>query len=343
MQLPKLPDIDVAGKRILLRADLDVPFADGKIEDDTRIQAGLPTIEYLLEKGASQIIIIGHAGRPQGVDKSLSLAPVASWFMQKLVASSQQLEATHLSGFDGWKITDKVSLLENLRFDEGEEKNDPEFSKQLASLADIYIDDAFSVVHREHASIVGVAKLLPHVAGLRLEKEVEVLSNVLENPKRPLVVLIGGSKMETKLPVIRKMTDVADHVLVGGKLPSEHEALIDIDTKKVTVATLSLDETDITAASVEKFIEELGKAQTIVWNGPMGLIKEDALDTEKGTREVAEAIAQSAAYKVVGGGDTLGYLKHLRLAEKFDFVSTGGGAMLDFLAGEKLPGLEALR
>lgn len=353
MKLPLLEEAQVLGKRVFLRSDLDVPLSQqSTIEDDTRLRYGLPTVEHLLKNGAT-VIVSGHLGRPKGVDKNLSLELVAKWLSDRL--KFNDLRFRKLGDFDGWEISANLTLLENLRFHEEEEKNDLEFAKKLASLADIYINDAFSVVHRDHASVVGIAKLLPHFAGLRLQKEVEVLSSILESPKGPLVIIIGGVKMETKLPVITNLSRAADHILVGGKIAQEAKNL----PQNVLVANLTPDGFDITSESVAKFIEIIQEAKTIVWNGPLGMInskfeirpfgsaqgknsKLGEMDTEKGTREVAEAIAKSSAYKVVGGGDTLGYLQRLGIIDKFDFVSTGGGAMLAFLSGEKLPGLEAL-
>lgn len=338
--LPLLTDTDVLGKRVFLRSDLDVPLLEMTIEDDTRLQAGLPTIQYLLEHGAT-VIVAGKLGRPDGVDKSLSLKPVAEWLVKKLQPNTYNLTPTTLGDFDGWRIADKLFLLENLRFYPGEEANDSQFAQKLASLADIYVNDSFAVSHRNHASIVGVPALLPHFAGLRMAKEVEVLGDVLENPKRPLVVVIGGAKVETKMPLITKMIETADTILVGGKLPLEPQVQA-MHENKLIIATLTADGTDITAESVEKFSSAIEDAQTIVWNGPLGLIKEDTTDTEKGTREIALAIAKSNAYKIVGGGDTLDYLRRLGIIGQFDFVSMGGGAMLSFLSGEELPGLKAL-
>lgn len=357
MKLPSLRDIDVAGKRVFVRADLDVPLAQQPtannkqttIEDDTRLKAAMPTIEYLLQQGAT-VIVGGHLGRPHNarasrgksnsVDEHSSLGPVARWLSERFKIYDARFKK--IGDLDGWQISDNLWLLENLRFYDGEEENDPEFAKKLASLADVYVNDAFSVAHRAHASVIGLARLLPHYAGLRLTKEVEVLSQVLENTKRPLVVIIGGAKVETKLPLVEKMRKFADYVLIGGKLPQQH-SLQNIKNEKLIIADLIEEGTDITKESVDRFLQAIEKAATIVWNGPLGLIHKDAIDTEKGTREVAAAIAQSSAYKIVGGGDTIDYLQRLGIIDKFDFVSMGGGAMLAFLSGKKLPGIEALR
>lgn len=339
-KLPDIKNVNLKGKRVFVRADLDVPLSEFRvIEDETRLVAGMPTIQYLLEKGA-RVIVGGHLGRPRGFDKNLSLEPVAKWFSIKYKVLS--IKYKKLEDFDGWEIGENLFLLENLRFYEGEEKNDPEFAQKLAKLADIYVNDAFAMCHRNHASIVGVPSLLSHYAGLRLQKEVEELSNILEKPKRPLVVIIGGQKIETKLPLIEKMEKFADFVLVGGKIAQEAKKVKANLNKKVIVADSNQEGTDITEESLNQFLSVIKNAKTIVWNGPLGRIGAQKVDSERGTKELAKAIAQSSAYKVIGGGDTTEFVKRIGLFDKFDFVSTGGGAMLTFLSGEKLPGLEAL-
>ena len=413
MKLPALEKAKVFGKTVFLRADLDVPLSengrqmtddrtqrteDRKIEDDTRLVAGLLTIEYLL-KHSAKVVIAGHLGRPKGIDKSLSLQPVAYWLQghldPDLSGERSQWDLSSLSAprndkntvkeikmgeFQGWQLGDNLFLLENLRFYKGEQDNDSEFTKKLASLADVYVNDAFAVSHRKHASIVGVPKYLPHFVGFRLQKEVEVLSGVLEQPKRPLVVVIGGAKIETKLPLVEKMRDFADYVLVGGKIAKDFTVILKVQHEKVKnrkatlfVADLREDGFDITPKSIDKFLQIVSLAKTVVWNGPVGMIRskvnpstssgltlsgaphrlvqggvewiksqKSKVDTEEGTRELTKGIVRSKAYTVVGGGDTVGFLRNLGLLDKFSFVSTGGGAMLEFLSGEKLPGLIAL-
>jgi len=378
MQLPSLRNAEVKRKRVFLRADLDVPLSETRnskletrnIEDDTRLKACLPTIEYLLKQGA-KIIIAGHLGRPTGLNHEarienheLSLRPVAEWFAKKLNHNSSFIiHDSSLGDFDGWEIGPNIFLLENLRFYEGEEANDPEFAKKLASLADIYVNEAFANSHRNHASIAGVPKYLPGFAGLHLEKEVEVLSGILKDPKRPLVMIIGGAKIETKLPLIKKMHKIADYVLVGGKLAEEVKTLLRIQHERISVgssgrksalliADLNNEGTDITPKSVENFLQILNLAKTVVWNGPMGKISDDKsiiANSEQGTKKLAEGLVRNSAFAVVGGGDTVGFLEKICILETFaclprtrSFLSTGGGAMLSFLSGEKLPGIEAL-
>jgi phosphoglycerate kinase len=343
-----LKDVDVKGKRVFLRLDLDVPLVDGQIDDDFRLLSAIPTIEYLLKHNA-KIILAGHLGRPEGIDKSLSLEPVAHWFGKRF--KIQDLRFKRIGGFEGWEIDDDIFLLENLRFNSGEETNDSLFAQKLAGLADVYVNDAFAMCHRNHASIAGITKFLPHFAGLHLQKEVESLTGVMENPKRPLVVIVGGKKLETKLPLVEKMHRIADYVLVGGKIAEEAKALIKVQHEKISgrkavllVADSTPDNSDITDKDAENFLQIIALAKTIIWNGSMGIIggKFQNLATEKGTKKIVEGILKTRAYAVVGGGDTVEYLNKLGVLDKFSFVSTGGGAMLSFLSGEKLPGLEAL-
>lgn len=345
MKLPNIKDAKVSGKRVFLRADLNVPLSERlKIEDDTRLLETLPTIKYLLNRLAN-VVIASHLGRPKGKDSKLSLLPVCRWIEKE---TNLKAKKDNLQGFEGWKFADNLFLLENLRFYPGEEKNDEQFAKKLASLADIYVNDAFGVSHRKNASIVAVAKFLPHFAGFLLQKEVEVLSSVLENPARPLVVIVGGAKIETKLPLIDKMHDFADYVLVGGKLAMETKTLINLQHEKqdkirsaLLVSEMDSSGMDITKESTENFLQIIKLAKTIIWNGPVGRVEEPEF-AEQSAR-LAKGIIESGAYSVVGGGDTLAFLDKEKLLDKFSFYSTGGGAMLAFLSGEKLPGIEALR
>ncbi len=360
----------LTGKTVLLRIDTDVDIEDGlpagrqgQILDGGRLESSIETIKLLLKKGA-EINIVGHLGRPSLPNSKLSLEPVAEWLAKKFKVKSAGWRTKFRVGkFDGWKITDRINLIENIRFFKGEEDNDSDFARELSLLGDVYVNEAFAVSHRAHASIVGVPKFLPSYAGLHFKKEVDELSKVINNPKRPLTILIGGAKIETKLPLVSKMHRVADYVLVGGEIAEQTRVLIKVQHERipgnksmVLVADMIESELDITSQSVENFKQVLGSSATIVWNGPVGLISPPSQrlirqladksqkfeDTERGSRELAEFIVGTNAYKVVGGGDTLAFLKHVNLLSKFDFVSTGGGAMLEFLSGHKLPGLKAL-
>ncbi|MCL5746882.1 MAG: phosphoglycerate kinase [Patescibacteria group bacterium] len=362
MNLRSIKDEDVKNKKVFFRADLDVPLENGKIKDTTRLKAWLPTLEYLL-KNQAHVFIAGHLGRPKPKlrfnnselrieEPEFSLRPVAEWLKNQLEIHSE-LKGVDIGGFKGWEITGNVSLLENLRFYKEEEANPSTssgqaFSQKLASIADIYVNDAFSSSHRAHASIVGVAKLIPRFAGFRLLEEVDTLSRVLENPKRPLVMIIGGAKIETKLPLVEKMHGFSDYVLVGGEIAENDKVLLKVQHEKIKakksillVADLTENKKDITEKTAENFLQVCQAAQTVVWNGPMGLIEEE--EYQKGTNILAEGLGSLSSYRIVGGGDTLGFLKEKNILDKFSFVSTGGGAMLEFLAGEKLPGIEILK
>lgn len=314
INLPQLKDFDLKGKKVIVRADLDVE--PSKL-DDLRIQSLIPTLDYLKSQNA-QITMIGHRGRPEGkVDESLSLKP-----FEKV--------------FDKWG----AKVEENLRFDPGEESNDPLFANKLASLGDLYVNEAFAASHRAHASIVGLPKLLPHAAGLRFVQEVENLARVFQEPKRPVVIIISGIK-DDKLSFVEDFLKIADKVLIGGRLPDYiHDASPLRKNPKVLIADLMPDKEDITIHSVEKFEDEISKAGTIVVSGPISKFEEEG--HRQGTKRIFEAATKSPAYKVAGGGDTEAAIKLLGLSDKFDWMSVGGGAMLTFLAKGTLPGIEAL-
>lgn len=341
--LKKIQDAELQGKKVLLRLDLDVPIENGEITDDSRLESSLETLDLLLTK-AQKIIIVGHLGRPEGKNEKFSLRIVASWFSKKL---NLELKETAVGEFDGFDLGNNIQFLENLRFYKEEEENGEEFANKLASLADLYVNDAFAVSHRAHASIVGIPKLLPSCAGLRLQKEVEELSKILENPSRPLTIIIGGAKIETKLPLVEKMHAFADYVLVGGEIAEHVKELAKVAHEKIEgkksillVADLTSDNEDISKVSIQNFIQVINSSKTIVWNGPMGEFEKGF---ENGTREIAKAVAKSDAYTMVGGGETIEFLKKEGHLDKIKFASTGGGAMLEFLAGVKLPGIEALQ
>jgi phosphoglycerate kinase len=316
MNLPTLKDLDFEGKGVLLRADLDIDLELG--EEDLRIKTLLPTIEFLAKK-SEKIVIIAHRGRPAKKKKEkYSLKPIAD-ILRGLVKARN------------------VELMENLRFDEGEEKNDEHFAEHIAGKGEVFVNEAFASSHRKHASIVTLPKLMPHAAGLRFEKEVENLSRVLESPKKPLVVILGGAK-EDKTEYVEEFKKIADKILVGGRLPE----YMDEDYKhgKVVVGKLIQDKEDMTIHTIEMFEEEVKKAGTIVLAGPMSKFEENGhlLATER----IFKAIAKSSAFKVVGGGDTYVAIKKLSLEDKFDWISVGGGATLEFLSKGTLPGIDAL-
>lgn len=335
MKLRALSEIELQSKRVVVRMDLDVD------NDFSRIEMSTTTLKYLLDKKA-KIIIIGHKGRPKGVkDEKLSLRRLAPE-ISKLVG----VEVKFIDEIVGPKVVEEIDklgegqilLLENLRFDPREEQNDEGFTRELAALADVYVNEAFAVVHREHASIVGIPKLLPHAAGLRLEKEVEYLSRVLENPKRPVVAVISGVK-EDKMQRIEEFQHKADKILVGGRLPLYYDG-VSPNPDKIIIGRLIADTEDITLHTIETFKDEIAKAGTIVLAGVPGKYEDDG--HRQGTKEVFGAIAASSAFKVAGGGDAEAAITLLGLNDKFDWISVGGGAMLEYLSKGTLPGLEAL-
>ena len=326
-----LSSLPVSGLRVFLRADLDVSFAEAP--NSIRLKALKPTVDFLLSHGAAKVIIAGHLGRPTGPNPALSLrniAPFIETMLQRSVIFSDVLEI---------KSLESLFLLENLRFWPGEEACDVEFSTKLASLADCYVNDAFGVVHRAHASVVGVPRLLPHAAGLHLQEEVSQLTKLIESPKRPFVAIIGGAKLETKLPVIENLAKIADYVLVGGLIAKEYTQVATPHESNVMTATSNPDGLDIDEKSTQKFAQIIKSAKTVVWNGPVGKF-EDGHDF--GSKAIAASIVESSAYCVVGGGETVDFLGKSGFLSKVSFASCGGGAMLEFLAGKELPGIAAL-
>ncbi|MDP8938104.1 MAG: phosphoglycerate kinase [Actinomycetota bacterium] len=360
MELPQLEDLpDPSGKRVLVRTDFNVPMTDGHIDDDLRIRAALPTIEWLQGKGAT-VVCASHLGRPKGKpDEKYSMAPVRD-----------RLE----------ELAPGVELMENLRFDPGEEDNDPDFARRLVEGCDLYVNDAFGASHRAHASIVGPPTMLPSAAGRLLAREVEVLGGLLESPAKPFVAILGGSKVSGKLGVIKSLLDKVDVLAIGGAMcftfflaqgqkvgdslvePDWVDAckeLLESGTKILIpndVVAMGPDDQvevfsgdlpdgwkglDIGPESTLRFIEPLANAGTVLWNGPMGMFEDPRF--QEGTVDVAEAVADSPAFTVVGGGDSAAALAKFGLDTKVDHVSTGGGAALELLEQGDLPGLEALR
>jgi len=329
----------ISGKTILVRADFDVPLKDGRVTDPARIELVLPTVRYLIGHQA-KVILLAHLDRPGGkVVARLRLDPVAVELSRELTAVHKlddcvgpQVESAVAAAGEG-----DILLLENLRFHSGEEANDPKFAKALAKLGNLYVNDAFATCHRSHASIVGIPKLLPSYAGFRLVEEVETLKKIVERPVRPLVVIIGGAKVETKAAVVRNMARIADRVLLGGKVSFVKELE---NLPRVVFPGDSVDGKDIGPRTIERYRQIISQARTIVWAGPPGVFEEPRF--AEGTRAVAAAVAASSAFTVVGGGETIAALGKFGYHGKIDFVSAGGGALLEFLSGKKLPGLEAL-
>jgi phosphoglycerate kinase len=348
-----LTKADLEGKRVVLRLDLNVPVADGKVTDDFRIISALPTIKYLQDNGA-QITVIAHCeANKEG--ESCTLKPAAGLLGEHVpLEFVQTIEEAKI--YDG----DKIVVIENLRQYEGEKRNEPTFAKELAFLGDIYVNEAFSVSHREHASIVGVPKLLPSYAGLQLEKEVTTLSKAF-NPPHPFIFILGGAKFDTKLPLIEKFMDKADNIFIGGALANDILKASGTEVKQSLVSSEIPDLSsvinnpklipvtdvvwdgeaivDIGSETMRVVEEKVRDSAFVLWNGPLGHTEGGF---EQATVSLAQAIADSKAESILGGGDTLSAIKSLGLLDHFTFISTGGGATLDFLANETLPGIEAL-
>jgi phosphoglycerate kinase len=337
-------DADVGVKRVLVRSDLNVPLQDGRIADETRIQASLPTLRHLLEREAAHVTVCSHLGRPKGEDPAFAMQPVRERLLELLP-------------------DDRLEVLENTRFDPGETKNDPEFARRLADQNDLFVQDAFGSVHRAHASTVGVAELLPAYAGLLLERELKELGRLLEDDvERPFVLISGGAKVDDKLGVLKNLGGRANEVLVGGKmaeeirddnpLPFDVVLPIDViaarefaeDAEKKVVSYDELPEgwlgLDIGPETRKLFADHVGRARTIFWNGPMGVFEWPPF--AEGTNAVAQAVASSPAHSVVGGADSARALTELGLADKVSWLSTGGGAALEFLEGKDLPGVRVI-
>jgi phosphoglycerate kinase len=346
-----LRDFNVKSKRVLVRCDYNVPLDKrGNILDDFRIKQTIPTIEYLVKKGA-KVILISHLDDPGGkVIENLRLNPIQDKLMEHLDLSVVKAPDCIGKEVEEWVVAmqpGEILLLENLRFHKGEEENEDNFTKKLARLGEIYINDAFGACHRNHASIVGVPKYLPSGIGFLLEKEIKVLTNLMKNPKEPLVAIIGGVKVETKSKVIDKISEKADWTLINHLIKNEiREKKVQLKyPQKIVQPIDGIDKKgenfDIGPKTIAIFKEKIKKAKTIFWSGPLGKIEEKKF--QKGTKEIAKAIIESKAFSVVGGGETVEFINKIGLTGKFNHLSTGGGAMLSFLSGEKLPGIEVLR
>lgn len=344
MELRKIQDADLIGKKVLLRVDFNVSLEDGKVKETFKISAAKESIDYLLRKNC-KIALISHLGRPDGkVNPEFSV--------QQIVDDAEMVLASKITFVPdcvGEKVKeaidnlrDEILLLENVRFYEGDEKNDAEFSKKLAENFDVFVNDAFSASHRDHASVTGVAKILPSYAGCCLQEEIHEMSIIKDHPVHPAVAIIGGAKIETKLPVIKFFEDKYDHILVGGKIANEAlDQKIQFSDKVILPIDFVDERLDIGPKTIEKFKEIIATAKMIAWNGPTGKFEDERY--AKSSKEILEAVIRSGAFVLVGGGETLEILERNEAMHRVSFVSTGGGAMLDFLSGEKMPGIEALQ
>ncbi|MDP2703717.1 MAG: phosphoglycerate kinase [bacterium] len=354
--LSKTPKQTLKGKTCLVRVDLNIE--NPKEENALRIQAILPTLKLLL-KADAKIILISHRGRPKGLDPSLSLKPFAPILSKKL-----RVKVKFVPRLEHLQQLQQVTLLENLRFHEGEEKNDTAFAKSLASLANIYINEAFAASHRRHASIVAITKYLPSYAGLRFEEEVQHLHKAIHKYKKPLTIILGGAKIENKFGVVDYFKNKVDHILLGGGVANTFLAakghpvgnsLIDksvnmkpyLHMKQIVCPkdwkTEKGQIMDIGKETADEYVKIINTSKTIIWGGPVGYIEKEKFT--KGTRAIAYAIARrkDELLSIAGGGETTDFIVKHKLLNRFDLVSTGGGAMLEYLSGKKLPGIEALK
>lgn len=345
MEIKKIQDADLNGKKVLVRVDFNVAIENGKIKEKFKINVAKETVDYLLKKNC-KIALISHLGRPEGKPNSeFSLEQI-----EDVASKSLEIKINFIDDCVGDKVkkalekisAEEILLLENVRFYPGDEENSLEFSQKLANSFDIFINDAFSASHRNHASVTGVAKILPSFAGFQLQKEILEMEKIKKDFARPAVAIIGGAKIETKLPVIKFFEKNYDYVLVGGKIANEAlDQKINFSDKVIFPIDFVDNRLDIGPETVKKFVEIIQKAQTIVWNGPLGKFEEEKYS--HGTTDVFQAILKAEAYEIAGGGETLEILEKNQAFDKFDFVSTGGGAMLEYLSGGKMPGIEALR
>ncbi|NBK24943.1 MAG: phosphoglycerate kinase [Spirochaetia bacterium] len=390
MILNTIRECDFSNKKALVRVDFNVPLKDGVVTDDTRIQAALPTINYLLEKGAS-VVVMSHFGRPKGKkNPEFSMAPIAKRFsalLGKPVLLAKDVIGSEVAAQVADLKKGDVLLLENVRFYAEEEANDSEFAKSLAAFGDVYVNDAFGTAHRAHASTEGVAHYLPSYAGFLIEKEVKFMAPLLENPDKPFVAIIGGSKVSSKISVLESLVRTCNTIVIGGGmaytflavqghsigkslveedyketassflakakekgvqviLPVDHlcgeefkedTAVVKVDCADIPQNLIGM---DIGPKTVDLIVAAVTKAKSVVWNGPMGVFEFNSF--ANGTLTVAKALAQSSATTVVGGGDSVAAINKFDLADKISHVSTGGGASLEFLEGQVLPGIKAL-
>ena len=390
LQKMTMKDLDLKGKRVFCRVDFNVPMKNGEVTDDTRIRAAVPTIEYLIGNGA-KVILASHLGRPKGeVNEEMRLAAAGARLSELLHKEVKSLKESIGETVEK-EINDlqdgEILLLENVRFHAGEEKNDDELAKSFAALADVFVNDAFGAAHRAHASTAGIAKYLPSVSGLLLEKELDVLGKALSQPDRPFTAIIGGAKVKDKIGVIDHLLDKVDNLLIGGGLSytfikaQGHEignSLVeedklelartflkkaeekgvklflpvdatvasefskDAETKHVKIEEIPSDwmGLDIGPETADLYKDVIKNSKLVIWNGPMGVFEMEPF--ANGTRSVAQAMADTEAYTVIGGGDSAAAVEKFKVADKMDHISTGGGASLEFMEGKELPGVSAL-
>lgn len=344
MGIKKIQNAELKDKKVLLRADFNVAIENGKAKEEFKIKACKESLIYLLSQDA-KVALVSHLGRPEGkINSDFSLEQIAGDIERIL-----DIKIKFVSDCIGKKVEEAVNnleigevlLLENVRFYEGEEKGNEEFSKKLAENFDIFINDAFSVCHRNQASVTGITKFIDSYAGFWLQREIENLDKVKNDPEHPAVAIIGGAKIETKLPLIKNFEKTYDNILVGGKIANEAiDQNIQFSEKVMLPIDFSGNRFDIGKETTQKFIEIIKDAKTIVWNGPLGKFEESPYDLA--TKEILKAVMESGAYTLLGGGESIEILEKENAMEKISFVSTGGGAMLEYLSGNTMPGIKAL-
>jgi len=390
MRKLSIRDLDLQGKRVFMRVDFNVPLASGKITDDTRIEAALPSVRYVIERGG-RLILASHLGRPKGKpEPKYSLKPVAvrlGELLGKSVQFAPDCVGPEVEKLVAANANGDVLLLENLRFHSEEEKNDPAFAKQLAALCDVYVNDAFGAAHRAHASTAGIVSYVKQAAaGFLMEKEIQALSHALTNAEKPYVAIVGGAKISDKIELIENFINIANTILIGGamaytffrakglptgkslveaekidlasqllakassknvsiELPVDHVVAASLDSSEAE--TVLIEQTppdrmglDIGPQTILRYSELIHKAKTIVWNGPMGVFENPKF--AQGTFAIARAVAEAKAFSIVGGGDSAAAVAQSGAESKITHISTGGGASLEFLSGQKLPGVEVL-
>lgn len=346
MKLKTVQEGVFASKKVLLRVDFNVAVSGGMVQEKFKLEACRASVRHILAQPGAKLALISHLGRPEGnASSEYSLGQLIGEIEQilghKVIFVEDCVGSRVAEGIANLK-EGEILLLENVRFHEGEEKNDPDFAKQLAENFDVFVNDAFSVCHRDQASVTGVAKELPSYAGLWLQKELENLNRVIREPEHPATAIIGGAKIETKLPLIKEFEKTYDHILVGGKIANEAaDQGIEFSPKVMLPLDLAQDRLDIGPKTIEAFAHIIARSKVVVWNGPMGKFENPPYD--KGTRAVLDAIVESDAFTLMGGGESVQALEESGNMHSINFVSTGGGAMLEYLSGSKMPGIEVLK
>ena len=346
MDIQRIQEGVFLNKKILVRADFNVAISDGKVKEKFKLEACKKTVDHLLAQAGSKIALISHLGRPEGkINPEFSLEQIKGELEiilgKKIIFVNDCIGEVVAKALEELK-PGEIILLENVRFHQGDEKNDGEFAGKLAENFDVFVNDAFSVCHRDQASVTGVAKCLKSYAGLWLQEELKNLNRVIHEPEHPATAIIGGAKIETKLPLINSFEKVYSHILVGGKIANEAvDQGITFSPKVILPIDFAEDRLDIGPATIKRFKEIIAQSKVVVWNGPMGKFEQPPYD--KGTREILDAVIESDAFTLIGGGESVQVLEENNLMHKISFVSTGGGAMLEYLSGNLMPGIEALR